>query len=146
MSTSLLLRDYSAQNIQITWDGIPFVAYKDTFATIQFDTASISTKKGMDGNVCFTAMQPPTATITITTEAYSPTNRLLWAVAKEQIRTSEPKVGSLKIVDEVHGDILTGLNTVLNTPSDITYGKTHDMSERKWVFTASDVNIPDTIL
>lgn len=145
MSYSPLLRDYSSQNIKITWDGVPFVAYKDTFALIEFDTESVKIKKGVDGNVCFTSMQAPTATITITTEANSPTNPLLWAVAKEQLSTGDPKIGSLKISDDVYGELLTGLNTVLQIPPDILLGKTHDMSERQWVFKASDVNLPDTI-
>lgn len=141
----MITRDYASQNISVSWDGVPFSAFKDDIVKVSFDTSSITVEKGMDGNVCYTSLPSPTLTVMFTLEPLSNTNGLLWSVVKNQLKTGEPKVGSLVIRDSLNGDIITGLNASIQIPSDILLGKTHKESERVWVFKATEAKIPSTI-
>lgn len=142
---SKLTSDYVAENIRITWDGIPFQAYKDIFINVKFDTDGIITKKGIDGNVCYTGMPSPLLTISISLEAKSPTNPFLWKVADDQHNTQTPYIGSLVIKDVSTGQMLTGISTVLQTPSILSFGKQHTDVERTWVFKAARAKIGNDI-
>lgn len=142
---SKLTSDYVAENIKITWDGIPFEAYKDVFINVSFDTNGITTRQGIDGNVAYTGLPSPLLTISLSLEAKSPTNPFLWQVANDQHNTQTPYIGSLIIKDVSSGQMLTGISTVLQTPSSLSFGKQHTDVERTWVFKAAKAKIGSDI-
>lgn len=143
MALTPLLKDYDARNIRITWNGIPIQAYKDVFLEVVFDTDMFSIKKGMDGNVCYTALTPSMVTLKFNTHIYSPSNAFLWDVVKSQMESGAPQIASLTITDDIDGEILTGINAVLTTPSNFTMGKTHEESSNTWIFKATEPKLPN---
>lgn len=141
-----LTRDYVSQNISVTWGGIPFTGFKDNFFNAILDEDNVNLKKGIDGNVAYIGKSPSTLTISISLEAMSDTNKFLWNIVKlQQEQVGEVFKGSLIIKDISTGQMLTGVNTILQTPSNLSYGKTHTDIDRTWLFRAEKAKISDNI-
>ena len=141
-----LTKDYVSENISVTWGGVAFTGFKDNFFNAILDEDSVNIRKGIDGNVAYTGKSPSTLTITLSLEATSETNAFLWTIVRiQQEETGEPFKGSLIVKDTSTGQMLTGVNAVLQTPSNLSYGKAHTDIERTWVFKAEKAKIGDKI-
>lgn len=130
---------YSAEEVSVVWNGLPFEGFGDQFCTVAYDEDHASQTQSPDGPVSRTLMVSTTGTVAITLVQNSPTDKVLAGVLATQKATRRLQNGNMAIVDPSGTSIYFVEGACLMTAPEQTYGASHEDGVRTWTFMAANI-------